>query len=441
MNNSIKQIIKREYLTRVKSKTFLLTTFLAPIGMVLLFGFLGFLLSRGSDDQKQIAIINEANIDVSDIKSKQNMTFDYSYADVNSALLAYKDEKIDGVLVLPKVQVEAKDYYMTFHSDNQLAIDESQSLQSLFRKKIRNYKITSLGIDQDQLKLIDTSVKIDPKSVLDTEKEMSSITSLVSSGIGGVVGYALFFIIIIYGSQVMRSVTEEKINRIVEVLISTVRPFDLMMGKVIGVGLVGLTQIVIWMILISVFSAIGMSIFGMSGMDTVSPDIVGSMPEAGAVVESSKDEVIKVINEIMKVNWLLILPLYLFYFLIGYFTYAALFAAIGSAVGDDIQEAQSLTMIATLPLMVAMYIGISAVTSPNSSLSVWSSILPFTAPVVMPVRLPAEPPFWQIGLSMIASVISVIVLIWLAARIYRVGILMYGKKASVKELVKWIAYK
>jgi len=441
MNNSIKQIIKREYLTRVKSKTFLLTTFLAPIGMVLLFGFLGFLLSRGSDDQKQIAIINEANIDVSDIKSKQNMTFDYSYADVNSALIAYKDEKIDGVLVLPKVQVEAKDYYMTFHSDNQLAIDESQSLQSLFRKKIRNYKITSLGIDQDQLKLIDTSVKIDPKSVLDTEKEMSSITSLVSSGIGGVVGYALFFIIIIYGSQVMRSVTEEKINRIVEVLISTVRPFDLMMGKVIGVGLVGLTQIVIWMILISVFSAIGMSIFGMSGMDTVSPDIVGSMPEAGAVVESSKDEVIKVINEIMKVNWLLILPLYLFYFLIGYFTYAALFAAIGSAVGDDIQEAQSLTMIATLPLMVAMYIGISAVTSPNSSLSVWSSILPFTAPVVMPVRLPAEPPFWQIGLSMIASIISVIVLIWLAARIYRVGILMYGKKASVKELIKWIAYK
>jgi len=441
MNNSIKQIIKREYLTRVKSKTFLLTTFLAPIGMVLLFGFLGFLLSRGSDDQKQIAIINEANIDVSDIKSKQNMTFDYSYADVNSALIAYKDEKIDGVLVLPKVQVEAKDYYMAFHSDNQLAIDESQSLQSLFRKKIRNYKITSLGIDQDQLKLIDTSVKIDPKSVLDTEKEMSSITSLVSSGIGGVVGYALFFIIIIYGSQVMRSVTEEKINRIVEVLISTVRPFDLMMGKVIGVGLVGLTQIVIWMILISVFSAIGMSIFGMSGMDTVSPDIAGSMPEAGAVVESSKDEVMKVINEIMKVNWLLILPLYLFYFLIGYFTYAALFAAIGSAVGDDIQEAQSLTMIATLPLMVAMYIGISAVTSPNSSLSVWSSILPFTAPVVMPVRLPAEPPFWQIGLSMIASIISVIVLIWLAARIYRVGILMYGKKASVKELIKWIAYK
>ena len=134
-------------------------------------------------------------------------------------------------------------------------------------------------------------------------------------------------------------------------------------------------------------------------------------------------------------------PLYLFYFLVGYFTYAALFAAIGSAVGDDIQEAQSLTMIATMPLMVSVYIGFSAVTSPNSSLSVWSSILPFTAPVVMPVRLPTDPPFWQIGLSIVVSIITVFLLIWLAGRIYRVGILMYGKKASVKELFKWITYK
>ena len=441
MNNSIKQVIKREYLTRVKSKTFLLTTLLAPIGMVLLFGVLGFLLTRGSDDLKNIAVINQAGLNINDINKKRNINFDYTYYDVDQALRAYKDKKLSGVLVLPEIDINNKNYDIIYHSDDQLAIDESESIRSLYRKQIRNHKITTLGLDADQLKLIETDISLNPKTVLDKEKEISSITSVVTSGLGGVVGYALFFIIIIYGSQVMRSVTEEKINRIVEVLISTIRPFDLMMGKVIGVGLVGLTQIFIWFVLIFLLSSIGMVIFGESIMGSMTPDIAQGMPEIQEVAEGEKEQITLVIKEIMSINWLKIIPLYLFYFLVGYFTYAALFAAIGSAVGDDIQEAQSLTMIATMPLMVSVYIGFSAVTSPNSSLSVWSSILPFTAPVVMPVRLPTDPPLWQIGLSIVVSIITVFILIWLAGRIYRVGILMYGKKSSVKELFKWIMYK
>ena len=441
MNNSIKQVIKREYMTRVKSKTFLLTTFLAPIAMVILFGVLGFLLTRGSDEVKNVAVINEANLVISDIKNKRNINFDYTYKSETEALQAYKDKKVDGVVVLPPIDINQTDYNIVYHSDEQLALDESESIRRLYRTPIRNFKVTSLGLDEEQLSLIDTEINLDPRTVLDKEKKISSITSLVTSGLGGVVGYALFFIIIIYGSQVMRSVTEEKINRIVEVLISTIKPFDLMMGKVIGVGLVGLTQIVIWMVLIMIFSGVGMAIFGPSMMDTMTPDIAQSIPEMQEASEEGMQKMSLVINELMSINWLKILPLYLFYFLIGYFSYAALFAAIGSAVGDDIQEAQSLTMIATLPLMVSVYIGFSAVTSPNSSLSVWSSILPFTAPVVMPVRLPTDPPFWQIGLSIVVSIITVFILIWLAGRIYRVGILMYGKKASFKELVKWIAYK
>ena len=409
--------------------------------MVILFGVLGFLLTRGSDEVKNVAVINNAGLSISDIENKRNINFDYTYTSEASALQAYKDEKLDGVIVLPAIDINQEDYNIIYHSDEQLALDESESIRGLYRKRIRNYKVTSLGLDESQLKLIDTDISIDPKTVLDKEKKISSITSLVTSGLGGIVGYALFFIIILYGSQVMRSVTEEKINRIVEVLISSIKPFDLMMGKVIGVGLVGLTQIIIWMILIAVLSGVGMAIFGGSIMDSVTPDITQTVPEIQDVAAKEMDKVTLIIKEIISINWLKILPLYLFYFLIGYFTYAALFAAIGSAVGDDIQEAQSLTMIATLPLMVSMYIGFSAVTSPNSSLSVWSSILPFTAPVVMPVRLPTDPPFWQIGLSIVVSIITVFILIWLAGRIYRVGILMYGKKASIKELIKWIAYK
>jgi len=440
--SNIKLIISREYFTRVKNKKFLLTTFLAPIAIVFFYGILVFLLTRGSDNIKKIAIVDQAGISTIQDSVKNNLHFDYTYNSLESAVTVYKDKKIDGILVLPPVDVNSEKYNMVYHSDNQLAIDESMSLERLFKKKIRNHKIKELGIDEGQLKLIDTDIRLKPETILDKEKKVSSITSMVGAAVGGVVGFGLFFIIIIYGSQVMRSVTEEKINRIVEVLISSVKPYDLMMGKVIGVGLVGLTQIVIWLILISVLSAIAFSVFGISSMDTLPLDATQNLPaELQEVQQTKLDEVMPYIKEFASLNWIVILPLYIFYFLIGYFTYAALFAAIGSAMGDDIQDAQALTMIATLPLVIASYIGFSAVTSPDSSLSVWASILPFTAPVVMPVRLPLDPPFWQIATSMIVSILSVLFLIWFAARIYRVGILMYGKKASIKEFFKWTMYK
>lgn len=440
--SNIKLIIKREYFTRVKNKTFLLTTFLAPVAIVLFYAILGFLLTRGSDNIKTIAIIDEAGLTTSQDTVKKNLRFNYSYNNFESAVEDYKAKKINGILMLPPIDINSENYKMVFHSDNQLAIDESESLKSLFRKKIRNHKITELGIDEGQLKLIDTNIKLKPETILEKEKKVSSITSVVGAGVGAIVGLGLFFIIIIYGSQVMRSVTEEKINRIVEVLISSVKPFDLMMGKVIGVGLVGLTQIIIWILLLIIFTTIAFTVFGISSMETMPMDAAQNLPpELQEIQKSKMDDIVPFIKEFASLNWIVILPLYLFYFLIGYFTYAALFAAIGSAMGDDIQDAQALTMIATLPLVIASYIGFSAVTSPDSTLSVWASILPFTAPVVMPVRLPLDPPMWQIATSMIVSVLSVFFLIAFAARIYRVGILMYGKKASFKEFFKWTMYK
>jgi len=241
----------------------------------------------------------------------------------------------------------------------------------------------------------------------------------------------------------MRSVMEEKINRIVEVVISSVKPFQLMMGKVIGVGLVGLTQITIWLLLSIVLFTVGSTFFGLdASMATPSLDPeLQAQAEAVLSSESGKEKIAQVLGELAQLNWWKIIPLTLFYFFAGYFAYASLFAAVGSAVGEDINEANSLTMPIMLPLVFAVYIGVSAIQAPNSTVAVWGSMIPLLSSIVMPTRLPMDPPMWQIAVSMLSLIAFVVFFTWLAGRIYRVGILMYGKKASFKELAKWIFYK
>jgi ABC-2 type transport system permease protein len=309
------------------------------------------------------------------------------------------------------------------------------AMEDILAEHVRAHKLNAYNLDEKVLKHLDTDITITPKSVLE-DKEISSMTTIISSVIGGIVGYALFFIITLYGSQVMRSVMEEKINRIVEVLISSVKPFELMMGKVIGVGLVGLTQIGIWLILIPLIFIAGTAAYG---IDLESARQMTANPAADQIL-SQQDKIMQVLSELKALNWWAIIPLTLYYFLLGYFAYAALFAAVGSAVGEDINEAQSLTLPIMLPLLAAVYIGFSAVSAPDSSLAVYASMIPLLSSIVMPVRIPFGPPVWEIVLSMILLLLFTILLIWLAGKIYRVGILMYGKKASFKEIIKWISY-
>ncbi len=437
--NNILLILQREFWTRVKSKSFLLTTFLAPIGIVVFYAALFFIMSRGSDNVKNLAVIDNAGIvDQSETK-RNNLTLSYDYSDLETAKAAYLAEKIDGIIELPPISTDVTNYDIVFHSDEQLAIDETSTIERLYSKKVRNFKIQTLGIDQSQLDLIDTDLNVSPKTIKETAKDISSLTSTVSSVLGGIVGFLLFMMVMIYGSQVMRSVSEEKINRIVEVLISSIKPFQLMMGKILGVGSVGLLQVLIWAVLMIVISIVGTSILGISAMDFGGDTaaITEAMTQEGIKLD---ENVVGVMKELSSINWAMIVPLYIFYFLVGYLTYSALFAAVGSAMGDDIQDAQALTMVATLPMIIAFYIAIAAVTAPHSTMAVWSSILPFFGPVVMPVRLALDPPMWQIVASVLSSIVTVIALTWLAGRIYRIGILMYGKKASFKELGKWIFY-
>jgi len=236
--------------------------------------------------------------------------------------------------------------------------------------------------------------------------------------------------------MVMRSVMEEKTSRIVEVMISSVRPFPLMLGKIIGVGLVGLTQVLAWAILVPLM-LIGVNL--LFGFQMDSSSLADAPPELAGM--DTELLVAQVMTELGSFNWWLILPLFLLYFLGGYFMYAALFAAVGSAMGDDLGEGQSLTIPITIPVILAFYITIAAIQSPNSGLAVWASFFPLFSPIVMPSRLPFDPPWWQITISLLLLLGTCVGLIWLSGRIYRVGILLYGKKVTLWEMGKWIFRK
>lgn len=435
-------ITKREYLTRVKSKTFLLTTFLTPLGIILFIAIIGFIMSRGSDDVKNIKVLDTGNLMSGELDVRSNIKYEFSTESLEALKGQYKNDEIDGVLeIVPLADSSAKEHSIKYFSDDRLAMDEINSFEDAVASQIRIYKVRTLGLDEDKIAMLKTKVTLGQESVKDKDKKVSANSTLIGSVLGGAIAYAMFFIILVYGSQVMRSVMEEKINRIVEVLISSVKPFELMMGKILGVGSVGLTQIGFWLILIPIALAIAQKFLGIS----VDPDEITQMSgvpkeELGAAMQGSQAKIAEILKEVMSMNWYLIIPLVLFYFFAGYFAYAALFAAVGSAVGEDVNEAQSLTLPVMMPLMIAMYIGFAAINAPNSSIATWGSIIPLTSSIVMPVRLPLDPPIWQIAASMILLIIFVIFFVWLAGRIYRVGILMYGKKASFKELGKWLFY-
>lgn len=435
--NKIWLITQREYVTRVLNKTFILTTLLTPIGFLILFIVLGFIMNTGSDKIKNILVADRVGILQGELKSLDNLLFEFNDAPLDSLKRLYENGKTTGILELTATPDSVNSAYtIYYHADEQLGMDEILSIENSVAEKVRNYKLKKENLDEKIIASLDTDVSIEPKSIK-ADKKMSSLTSIVSSIIGGIVGYALFIIITLYGTQVMRSVMEEKINRIVEVLISSVKPFELMMGKVMGVGLVGLTQIGIWVILIPLIFLGGTFFFG---IDLESVNSMNSSLQSEEVL-SQKDKIIKVLAELKSLNWWTMVPLTLFYFFLGYFAYSALFAAVGSAVGEDINEAQSLTLPIMMPLILAVYIGFSAVQAPDSSLAIYASMIPLLSSIVMPVRLPFDPPAWQIIISLVSLILFTVFLVWMAGRIYRVGILMYGKKASFKELGKWLFYK
>ncbi len=439
--NKLWLIIKREYLSRVTKKSFILTTLLTPLGILVFSLVVGLIFSYDTDQAQKIAVKDVGGILNEGLESNKNINYVYSNESLDSLKAKTLRNEYNGILLIPALDsINTKRVEILYYSDDKLSVESSVTIQNRVKAKIKDYKIVALGIDPEKLDNLNTRISLNPEPISDTVEDISSMSTMVGSILGGVMGYMMFFIILFYGMMVLKSVMEEKTNRIVEIIISSVKPFQLMLGKIIGIGGVGFTQIAIWFILIPLMLIPAQLIFG---FDTGTIPTEGVDPEI--IQQQMKDSagfgITEIVNELMGQNWALIIPLFIFYFLGGYFIYTSLFAAVGSAIGDDINESNALLMPIMMPIILAVYIMFRVVALPQSNLAIWSSIFPLTSPIIMPARLSADVPLWQLVASVLSLVLSGIFFVWLSGRIYRVGILMYGKKASFKELAKWIFYK
>jgi len=430
-------IIKREYLSRVRKKTFILTTILTPLLFIGMIAAVTFITAKNIRNEK-LAVVDEQSLLKSNLKNSKSVSYEFRN-DVDTS--NFKSKGFTAILFAP-------------HS----GINQTRNFKLISEKSLN--RIANDRIDKDishalESNMISQELKIDPvlidsiKSRANEVKieavkkdELGKLTSSnfdIASGIGYLTGFLIYITLFIYGVMVMRGVMEEKTNRIAEVMISSVKPFQLMMGKIIGIGAVGLTQFLIWIILISGLSVL----FGSSLSPETMQQVQNAQQGAGGMQQSAPPGgMAALVTNLSSVNWIMVVGCFLFYFLGGYLFYASLFAAVGSAVNEDSQDAQSLSFPITLPIILAIIIMINAINDPGSSLATWSSIIPFFSPIVMMARIPFgvpdTVPYWQLGVSMVLLVLGFLFTTWLSAKIYRTGILLYGKKPSWKEMVKWL---
>ena len=431
-------IVKREYTSRVTGRAFLIGTFLMPLGLTAIIALNVKLAVYKDDHKKRIAVVDPSHLfDTYKLKKSINLELIPVDAPVDSLIAASHHAQYDGFIIIPPIaDFKTEKLTVSYYSDEKLNYDVKTDLMNAIREKLRDYKIKALDIDTVKLNALDTRITIEPNPITGGKKS-SSISGDVAMGIGMIMGFFMYFAVVFFSVMTFRSVMEEKTSRIVEVIISSVKPFQLMMGKILGVGAVGLTQFLIQIVLI-IGLAVGLKTFMHVTPPSVSPVSADPMMAQSMKNLQNVDSFTTVLYEIQHQNWLMIIPVFLLFFILGYILYASLFAAMGSAVGDDAGEAQSLTFPIMIPIIIAIYLMTTAVRSPQSSLAFWSSIIPFFSPIVMPALLPFNPPAWQIGLSLVLLICTVFLLVWLAGRIYRIGILMYGQKIKMKDMLKWM---
>jgi ABC-2 type transport system permease protein len=427
-------IIKREFIAKVRNKSFIVMTFLSPLLMVALAVFVGYLASM-KGDVKTIAIHDQTGQFSKNFKS----TIDYKFIDFSKTPLSIlKDsivqESYQGLIVIPKAndlnELESKIEYLSNESPSLNLISE---IETTISKKITAQNLQSIGIDTTTIKSATSKVNLKLKKTTG-ESTLKGLNGLkIAIGFG--FGYLIMMFIIIYGNTVMRSVIEEKTNRIIEIIISSVKPFQLMIGKIIGNALAGLFQFIIWAIIGGLLFFIFSTVLGMQ---------LGATPELQHTAENANTEILQTIKSYFDEIWRLpkftILIGFIFYFLGGYFLYSSIYAAIGAAVDSETDSQQFLLPI-ILPLMLGVYIGFfSVMNNPHGNIAIIFSIIPFTSPIVMMMRLPFGVPWYQILVSITLLFATFFATVWFAAKIYRIGILMYGKKTTYKELYKWLKY-
>ena len=432
-------IIQREYSSRVKKKSFLIMTFLVPLLIIGMYALIIVLSIKGGDNIPTVEVIDKSGIfqnNLDDSKSVKFKSSDLTLEEAKSKVV--KDEKAF-VLYIPS-DIETGGSIEMF-SQKKAGLSVISSIDRKLNDLMRVKMLKDAGIDAKTLESIKPNLSVVSKELtVEGEKDSSSAAAMA---VGFAAAILIYLSLFIYGVQVMRGIIEEKTSRIVEVVISSVKPFQLMLGKIIGIGLVGLTQFLLWITLSAGLMTVSSSILLKDNMEKIQSEMPSkvqgaSVPANPALNEGPGQGIIKAVQT---VEWTYILPVFIIFFLGGYMLYSALFAAVGSAVDND-TETQQFMMPITMPLLFTYIMAFSfIVNNPDSSLSFWLSIIPFTSPIAMMVRLPFGVPNWELALSIALLIGGFIFTTWVAARIYRVGILMYGKKVSFKELGKWFMYK
>lgn len=432
--SNIGLIIGHEYMTRVSKKSFIIITLLTPLLMIAAIALPTWLMTRTDDSKKEIVVIDRSGMYSELFRNDDIYTYIYSGEDIDAARKTHQE--VTGFLYIPG-DLTSDSTSVTFYSEKQASAEVVSHLRRTLNQEAEQQKIDASGIPE--LKEIMKSVKsdINLKTVKFDESGKEQVTSAEMAELLGLFSSLLIYMfIMMYGSMVMQGVVQEKSNRIMEVMVASTRPFDLMMGKIIGVALVGLTQFAIWVVMTLMASGIIMSIAGINysiGMNT--EELMQSIETMRAQGMDTD-----IMNAVLGFNFRKILILFVLYFIGGYLLYSSLFAAFGSAV-DNETDTQQFTAPLTIVILLAMYAGIYATNHPDSQVTFWCSMIPFTSPVVMLVRLPFDVAWWEIVLSLLILAGSFVASTWVAAKIYRVGILMYGKKPTWKEIWKWVKYK
>ncbi len=439
--NKIWIIIQREYITRVRKKSFLLITLLAPLGFLLLTLF-SVLISSYSQDKTDVAIIDESGL-FSDtpIPDAEDETVYFHKISDNyeklSAELAKKDDKqpkYEAIIYIPKnFDLNSPNKPgIAYRYVKRPGLSKRSFINQRMTDALQKLRMSLLHINEQQIEDMQQKVTLNFES-LNNEKEKQGYADAAAL-VGMVMGFAIYISLFLYGTMIMKGVMEEKTNRIVEVLTSSVKPFQMLMGKILGVGAVGLTQFVLWILLMFGVNLISGAIFGIALSHPASG--MGQLQNSGV----EPDDILAITQNISSLPILQIVILFPLYFLGGFFLYGSLFAAVGAAMGED-GDQQSLMIPITIPIIIAIMIAINVINNPDSALGFWGSIIPFTSPIVMSALLPFRPEWWQIALSLVLLIGGFLLTTYVAAKVYRAGILMYGKKIKLKEIIRWIFSK
>ncbi len=449
--NKISIIVKREYMTRVRKKSFIIMTILAPVLMAALIFVPTLVMMNQDQDFKKIAVIEEgSDLFKGVIKNTENLEFDYlENAKVSDLKNSFEKAGYYGILYISPEIITTPNAIQLI-SKQQPPIGLLDHIRNSLEKEIERQKLMTYNIDNldEIMKNVETKISIQTVKIDDTGQVKETSTG-ISMALAYISGFLMYMLVFMFGAQVMRGVIEEKTSRVVEVIVSSVKPVQLMMGKIIGIALVGLTQFLIWVFLtIAIAGVIKSTVLQKANVTETTQNItknIMTQDQQAAVTAQSTGmtpqmaEFSKYFDSAMNQPWGLIIICFIFYFVTGYLLYASVFAAIGSAV-DNETETQQFMLPVTIPIILALMVAMGTMQNPESSLSFWCSLIPFTAPIVMVARLPFNVPYWQIAVSMLLMLVTFAAFVWMAAKIYRTGILMYGKKTSWKEMWKWLRY-